>query len=101
MPTALYVNCRQVLLLGQTIIPGNCCFFVQAVQSEAAEPSSVAEALAMPALPAAQAAAPVMVHYTMGPDEGILQELDLAKAKPCLTRVTSFPYPQCMLWSAE
>ena len=76
------------------------CLFVQAVQSEAAEPSSVAEALAMPALPAAQPAAPVMVHYTLGPDEGILQELDLAKAKPCLTRVTSFPLPS-MLWSAQ
>ena len=55
----------------------SCCFFVQAAQSEAAEPSSVAEDPAMPALPAAQAAAPVMVLHTLGPDEGILQELDL------------------------
>lgn len=61
----------------------------QAVQSEAAEPSTAADASVMPAPAAAPAAAPahVTVHYSMGPDEGILQELDLAKAKPCLTRV--------------
>ncbi|DBA79906.1 TPA: FACT complex subunit, variant 2 [Trebouxia sp. C0004] len=53
----------------------------QAVQSEMAEPRSMAEA---PSLPAA----PKTVHYTIGPDEGILQELDLTKAKSCLTRVT-------------
>lgn len=58
---------------------------LQAVQSEAAEPSTAADASVMPA-PAA-APAHVTVHYSMGPDEGLLQELDLAKAKPCLTRV--------------
>lgn len=59
----------------------------QAVQSELAEPSSMAEAPSLPAAPAlAAAAAPETVHYTMGPDEGVLQELDLAKAKSCLTR---------------
>ncbi len=46
----------------------------------------MAEAPSLPAAPAA-AAAPVTEHYTMGPDEGVLQELDLAKAKSCLTRV--------------
>jgi len=50
----------------------------------------MAEAPSLPAAPApapAAAAAPETVHYTMGPDEGVLQELDLAKAKSCLTRV--------------
>lgn len=50
----------------------------------------MAEAPSLAAAPApapAAAAAPETVHYTMGPDEGVLQELDLAKAKPCLTRV--------------
>ncbi len=52
----------------------------------------MAEAPSLPAAPAlapapAAAGAPEAVHYTMGPDEGVLQELDLAKAKSCLTRV--------------
>ncbi|DBB17636.1 TPA: hypothetical protein ACH3X3_002680 [Trebouxia sp. C0006] len=63
----------------------------EAVQSEMAEPSSMAEAPSLPAAPVpapapAAAGAPETVHYTMGPDEGVLQELDLAKAKSCLTR---------------
>ena len=55
-----------------------------------AEPSSMAEAPSLAAAPAptpGAAAAPETVHYTMGPDEEVLQELDLAKAKSCLTRV--------------
>jgi len=52
----------------------------------------MAEAPSLPAAPVpapapAAAGAPETVHYTMGPDEGVLQELDLAKAKSCLTRV--------------
>ncbi len=72
---------------------------LQAVQSHAAEPSNAADGLAavpvaapaaapVAAPVAAAAAAPMTVHYSMGPDEAMLQELDLAKAKPCLTRVT-------------
>ncbi|DBA70283.1 TPA: hypothetical protein ACH3X2_012180 [Trebouxia sp. C0005] len=61
----------------------------QAVQAEMAEPNSMPEAPSLPAAPPsapAAAAAPETVHCTMGPDEGVLQELDLAKAKSCLTR---------------
>ncbi len=59
-----------------------------------AEPSSMAEEPSMPAAPVpapapAAAGAPETVYYTMGPDEGVLQELNLAKAKSCLTRVIS------------
>ena len=53
----------------------------QAAQPQAAEPSGGADNAQAPA------AAGEGVHYTVGPDEHILQELDLAKAKPCLTRV--------------
>ncbi|KAA6417153.1 MAG: hypothetical protein FRX49_12908 [Trebouxia sp. A1-2] len=61
----------------------------RAVQAEMAEPNSMPEAPSLPAAPPsapAAAAAPETVHCTMGPDEGVLQELDLAKAKSCLTR---------------
>ena len=61
---------------------------MQAAQSQVAaaaaeEPSGAAE----PAQAVASPASPALVHYTMGPDEHILQELDLTKAKACLARV--------------
>ena len=55
---------------------------MQAAQPQAAEPSGLADSAQ--ANTSAEA-----VHNAVGPDEHILQELDLAKAKPCLTRVCS------------
>lgn len=55
---------------------------MQAVQPQAAEPSG-------PANNSQANTSAETVHNSVGPDEQILQELDLAKAKPCLTRVGS------------
>ena len=60
---------------------------LQAVQPHAAEPSSAAVA----GHAATPIAAPVTLHYSMGPDEQLLQELDLTKAKAALTRVCPGP----------
>lgn len=61
---------------------------LQAMQSQEAEPSGAADTAQAAAPAPTPAPAPVTMHYTMGPDEHILQELDLAKAKPALTRVS-------------
>ena len=53
---------------------------LQAAQPEAAQPKG-------PADNAQASASAEAVHNAISPDEQILQELDLAKAKPCLTRV--------------
>ena len=68
------------------------------MQSDAAQPSNAAEPSALPTAGAtapapAAAAAAVTLHSTMGPDEHILQELDLVRARPCLTRVRH-PYSE-------
>ena len=62
---------------------------LQAAQPQPAEPSG-------PADNAWTDTSAEAVHNAVSPDEHILQELDLAKAKPCLTRVC--PALRIFIW---